>query len=177
MGITTGYGTWVNYGDGMTTVEGNVVAALGDFGNDYDVPAVVVAYRAAINDALPTDIELCGSEFYGPAPVRDGAAAEIRDAILSVDFFAIAARHEYTRPDTRYWITIIGDTAAVASYIRDTAAAAGVDRESVDHDRSLIEFGQQVYNVLAALPASADGHIDTDGWFWYDGTESAVGRL
>lgn len=98
MTTTTSYGTWVNHGDGETTIEDNVTVALGDFVDDYDVDSLTAAYRGAINRVLPDGVSLHGNEFYGPHPRADVDAA-IKAAIGSVDFWAIAADYDRATAD------------------------------------------------------------------------------
>jgi len=91
MTMTTEYGTWQEHGDGELTVEDNIAAALGEFAHEYDVPAIVAAYRKAINDALPPGVTLDGDLFYGPYPFSADRAAQVRAAVASVDFWPIVA--------------------------------------------------------------------------------------
>jgi hypothetical protein len=105
MTTTTSYGTWVNHGDQMSVnVETSVYEALGSYADDYNVDAIVAEYRDAINDALPTNVNLCGDEFIGPAypadqdfdayPTDDDGNLDLHAIVESIDFWAIAARHD-----------------------------------------------------------------------------------
>ena len=61
------------------------------------VSAVAAAYRAAINAALPDEVQLCGDEFYGPAfeldtagyPVDEDGRLDIAAIIDGIDFWGI----------------------------------------------------------------------------------------
>lgn len=93
MTTTRSYGSWNRAtGHSTLTLDGEVADALlagVDF-NDYSdaqIDAVAAAYRAAINEALPEGVALCGDEFYGPADADTPDLAEIVD---SVDFWSIA---------------------------------------------------------------------------------------
>jgi len=95
---TTSYGTintMVPDAGTVTSLAGYVAGALGDYADDYDIDAIVEEYREAINKHLaPHGITLAGDEFYGPYPRPENAGEIIADAIESVDFWAIVARHE-----------------------------------------------------------------------------------
>lgn len=105
MTITTSYGTWVNHGGTRLALEDTVRDALGDFAGDYDVDALIAAYRAAINEALPSEISLCGNEFIGPydgtgidwspypRPERDDQTV-ISAIIDQVDLYALAEKYD-----------------------------------------------------------------------------------
>lgn len=92
--VTTQYGTWTNHVPGELTPEQGVAVALDEFAEDYDVPALIAAYRAAIGEALPAGVSLCGDQFIGPWPIRTGITRAIGAAVASVDFWALAAAHE-----------------------------------------------------------------------------------
>lgn len=99
---TTSYGTWNNQVEPCSlSLDSTVESAIG---NDYEadvVEAVARAYRAAINEALPPSVSLCGDEFYGPAylsdcdfagyPVVDGDPEDldIKAIVDSVDFWGL----------------------------------------------------------------------------------------
>lgn len=102
---TTSYGSWVRATDSSAfTLDGEVADALlagCDF-NDYSdeqIAVVAAAYRAAINEALPPGVSLCGDEFYGPAyekdcnfdgyPVDANGSLDIPAIIESVDFWGL----------------------------------------------------------------------------------------
>lgn len=90
MTINTPYGQIVK-----TTLTDEVVCALGDFGNDYDVDAIVAEYRDAIQEKLPEGVTVHGEGIlYGPYDPRvefdPGAVME------AVDFWSIVERHEKT---------------------------------------------------------------------------------
>lgn len=97
---TTGYGTWNNHGDrSHVRVEDTVAVYLGEFVDDYDLDALVAAYRAAINEALPEGVSLHGDEFYGPHP-RD-FDADLSSAIESVDLGALAEQHDLSAKENQ----------------------------------------------------------------------------
>lgn len=75
----------------------------------------------------------------------------------------------------RYTIQAPSHSASeIASYIKDTiAGGAG----TVERDGSIIEFDQATHDVLAALPADSDGHIDDGGNLWIGGLDYQVGQL
>ncbi|MCB1290778.1 MAG: hypothetical protein KDB45_04510 [Mycobacterium sp.] len=98
---TCSYGSWYrNVGDSSGTVLGEVEDALdGEFTDD-EVAAIAEAYRDAINEALPGEVQLCGDEFYGPAyeldttgyPVDEDGRLDIAAIVDSVDFWDIVER-------------------------------------------------------------------------------------
>ncbi|WP_405149414.1 hypothetical protein OG589_14440 [Sphaerisporangium sp. NBC_01403] len=107
MTTTTTFGTWNNrVQDGELTVEQSVYVALGDYADDYDLDAVAADYRAAINDALPSSVSLCGDEFIGPYyaedrdfdgyPTDEDDRLDIKAIVEGIDFWAIAAEHDTT---------------------------------------------------------------------------------
>lgn len=71
---TTTYGTWCNLINGFeTSPEQGLNSYLG--GGDpegYDMDSIHLAYRQAIDAALPPSISLCGNEFIGPAHPDEG---------------------------------------------------------------------------------------------------------
>lgn len=88
--ITTEYGTWISFGGSCTTLEEEVAAAIGKHTDDYDVSAIQKAYREAINNALPDEITLHESTFYGPQPIKDVNIIQILD---STNFWKIVGQH------------------------------------------------------------------------------------
>jgi hypothetical protein len=101
---TTTYGTWSNRADDLSTsVEHTVYECLGDYASDYDPEAIAAEYRAAINDALPPSVSLCGDEFIGPYyaadcnfdgyPLDEFGALDITTIVEQADLWAIIARH------------------------------------------------------------------------------------
>ena len=103
MGTTTSYGSWFNVMQQLTspTPDDDVLNFLGDFSADYDVDALITAYRQAIAERLDahpelSGVTLAGDEFYGPYPRPEGATAEmIREAIEEIDLDALAHRFEW----------------------------------------------------------------------------------
>ncbi|MDK0525079.1 hypothetical protein [Streptomyces sp. ML-6] len=81
MTTTTSYGTWTNR---VSTYSTSPDADVLDFINGGDpewrdlleasgaLDDIKRAYRAAIEDALPADVSLCGDEFIGPWEPEDG---------------------------------------------------------------------------------------------------------
>ncbi|MFJ3839497.1 hypothetical protein ACIPY6_28875 [Streptomyces sp. NPDC090054] len=69
MTTTTTYGTWCNLVNGFeTSPEQGLNSYLGDQDPDeYDMDSIHLAYRRAIDAALPPSVSLCGDEFIGPA--------------------------------------------------------------------------------------------------------------
>lgn len=103
----TSYGTWNNNVEPFTlTVEQTVSEALGEFADEYDIPAIAAEYREQINAALPDSVSLCCNEFIGPYrqadtdfdgyPITEDGALDIKAIVASVDFWAIAERHDQT---------------------------------------------------------------------------------
>ena len=91
---TTSYGSWVNLGGGFLSVEDSVHEALGEYAGSFDVDGLVDAYRAAIDAALPEEISINGSEFYGPYPAPADATDTIRSAVASIDLWMLADRFD-----------------------------------------------------------------------------------
>lgn len=94
MTTTTTYGSWITSGDGTLTIEDSITGALGDYSGDFDVEGLIQAYRAAIDEALPETISLCGNEFIGAYPMPDDATDQIRAAVATVDLWEIAPRFD-----------------------------------------------------------------------------------
>ncbi|MDQ0842383.1 hypothetical protein [Streptomyces sp. V1I6] len=113
MTTTTSYGTWYNHQGGELNIETSVVVALGDYADDHDVDAIAADWSKAINEALPPNVALTGDEFIGPAYAKDQefdgypmedvpaslegeveGALDIKAIVESVDFWAIAERHQ-----------------------------------------------------------------------------------
>lgn len=105
MTTTTYYGTWNDRVEPHSAnFSTSVYTALGDFADDYDIDAIEADYRAAINDALPDGVSLCGDEFIGPAhdadcdfdgyPTDEYGRLDIKAIVESVDFWAIVAKHD-----------------------------------------------------------------------------------
>lgn len=83
------YGTWHTNTNGMlSTLEATVEQALDNW-PDIDQQQVCDAYRAAINEALPEGLMLCGDEFYGPADEPDEWDTHLRDKNGRLDIAAI----------------------------------------------------------------------------------------
>lgn len=104
---TTSYGTWYNHNRELTVTAG-IVNALGDYGNEYDIDAIEAEYREAIDAVLPERVVLVGDEFIGPAYADDktwDGDLDITALIESVDFWAIAEKHETTQPDEAPQVT------------------------------------------------------------------------
>lgn len=83
------YGNWTNkISPYNSTLEAEVAQALDGWDADEaTVDAVCAAYRAAINAALPSGVQLCGNEFYGPA---DRNCPPLNLLLDYIDFWAIA---------------------------------------------------------------------------------------
>lgn len=99
---TTELGTWAALvpHEG-TSVEDMISTALGEHAGGYDAGGLAVAFRAAVNAALPDQITLAGDIFYGPALAEDrawdGAPAlpDIDVLVEGIDFWEIAAQFEH----------------------------------------------------------------------------------
>lgn len=69
--------------------------SLGEFVSDYDLAGIETEFRAALDAALPEEVSLAETELYGTWGRRDEYAETDWQAIWdSVDFWAIAARHD-----------------------------------------------------------------------------------
>ena len=99
MTTTTSYGTWNNHGDRTeVAVEASVATYLNGGPTEWveqcqetgALDAMVDAYRAAINAALPDEVALCGDEFYGPYYAEDRSwGQDLNDEIGRLDIAAI----------------------------------------------------------------------------------------
>jgi len=108
MTTTTTYGTWCTRVDHLSTsLENTVIDAFGSEGTDgFDLDAIISDYRAAINEALPSSVSLCGDEFIGPYyeadydfdgyPLTDAGALDIKTIVSDVDLWEIVAKHDHT---------------------------------------------------------------------------------
>lgn len=97
----TKIGSWGDFDKNDKSIRASVRRQLGaQYGHrDYDVPGLVDAYRAAINDALPQGIELRqAGGFYGPPRMSDEQRVEahmfINKALGEIDLSPIAARFQ-----------------------------------------------------------------------------------
>lgn len=91
--ITTEYGTWAN-ATGAATVEDYVATALGEHGDDFDADAIAADFRDAVDEALPDGVTLAGNLFLGPHDTPAEERPDLREAVESVDFWEIVARHD-----------------------------------------------------------------------------------
>lgn len=110
MVTNTSYGSWHKAaGSSSLTLKGDVRDALlagVDF-NDYSdeqIGVVADAYRAAINEALPDTVSLCGDEFYGPYigwgrsdhfsgyPMTEDDHLDIAGVVQGVDFWGVVEK-------------------------------------------------------------------------------------
>lgn len=100
MVTTTSYGTWNNHIHDLSAgLNADVIEALGDYAGDYDTDAIATEWHQAINAALPAGVALCGDEFIGPAYAEDKTwtgELDLKAIVESIDFWAIAARHDKT---------------------------------------------------------------------------------
>lgn len=103
MTITSNYGAWhARVSNAGITLEQGVGDALDGEYDDDTLDAIIDAYRAAINDALPPEVALCGNEFYGPAceadcdfagyPHDEDATLDIDAIVASIDFWTIVEK-------------------------------------------------------------------------------------
>lgn len=101
---TTSYGSWGQYRS-YQTLEDEIAVILGSEADEYDIDAIVAAYRQAINDALPDGVSLNGNELHGPCDQRGewtiwfNADTLSEAADVDVDFWEIAARYEIDPAD------------------------------------------------------------------------------
>lgn len=98
MTTTTSYGTWCNQINGFeTSPEDGLNSYLGDQDpDDYDMDSIHLAYRRAIDAALPPNVALCGDEFIGPAypedaefdgyPADDDGVLDLKAIVEGLDF-------------------------------------------------------------------------------------------
>ena len=113
MPATTTYGHWTTLvDDNASTVEQTVSQFLAASDPDWAAELeesgaledIVSDYRDAINDALPTGIDLVGSEFIGPVdydpaewdgdyPITADGRLDIAEIVAGVDLGAIVERH------------------------------------------------------------------------------------
>ena len=93
-------GTIVNLLD-SNTVTASVVEFLGEFSDLFDISAIVEDYRAEIAALAPLGLDLAGNIII--AAVRmdssqvEAAMEAWHDAIVGIDFWAIVAKHDYTK--------------------------------------------------------------------------------
>lgn len=104
MRIITSYGSFYNHTQSLS-VSDSVADIVGEFSSEYDVKAIEIDYRDAINNTLPSSISLIGEEFIGPACPYEGEFAgrtlldngrpDIGLIVASIDIWSIVDRHEY----------------------------------------------------------------------------------
>lgn len=160
MTTTTSYGTWNNHGDQCNvTVGASIADAIsgGDadwrerMGSSGALDRIEADYRAAIDEALPDGVQLCGEEFYGPydtdqAIEQQMAAFEddedpIRSVIEGVDLQAIIEAHDVDAVPA-------GDVPVPAE---DMPGAGGSDRP--------IRVGDRVSLAVSAYPGDVTGVV------------------
>lgn len=109
MTITTCYGTWSSL---VNTISSSPEQDIDDHvqGDRYGLLAasgalaeLQAAYRAAVDDALPPDVSLCGTEFIGPAvpeagewdgyPQTDSGHLDVRACVEEIDLGVLVERH------------------------------------------------------------------------------------
>lgn len=108
MYVTTGYGTWVNYGDQYNvSVEGTILTAINGGDTDWQermeasgaLARIASDYRDAIDDALPAGISISGDDFIGvhhtdPNYTEEVAEFDIAEAIRDIDLNEIIKKHD-----------------------------------------------------------------------------------
>ncbi|WP_399559238.1 hypothetical protein OH809_45530 (plasmid) [Streptomyces sp. NBC_00873] len=163
MAAMTNFGDWNDVETYSTRITDTVAAALGDHASDYDLDALVNAYRDAINEALPDSVILAGNEFYSPHhvedkdfadyPTDDDGRLDVKAVVEGVDFWKIAARHE--RLTAEQAAEHLGYTgASAAGSARKALSRMGVKAAYRSHPQS--GRPQAVYNareVEAAVKA------------------------
>lgn len=100
MSTTTGFGSWnAVVGGSYLTMQVEAVEALGEFVfTETVLREFLSAWRDSINQAIaPYGVVLCGDEFYSEYPVR-ADYREVRDAVLSVDFWELVDRFNRGAP-------------------------------------------------------------------------------
>lgn len=150
----TNFGDWNDVEAYSTRITDTVAAALGDHAGDYDLDALVNAYRDAINEALPDSVVLAGNEFYSPHHVGEGEFADyptdqdgrldVKAIVEGVDFWKLAAQHE--RVTAEQAAERLGYTgASAAGSARKALSRMGVKAAYRSHPKS--GRPQAVYNA------------------------------
>ncbi|MEU3020203.1 hypothetical protein ABZ635_22730 [Nocardiopsis sp. NPDC007018] len=105
MATTTSFGSWYNHTGSNLTVEADVADYVGGGPSEWveriqadgSFEAMVDAYRAAVNDALPASVSLAGDEFYGPYYTEDqdwDGELDIAEIIQNIDLGEIVDKHD-----------------------------------------------------------------------------------
>ncbi|MEO3976287.1 hypothetical protein [Streptomyces sp. CAU 1734] len=108
MNVTTGYGTWNNYGDsGNVSVEATIVDAITGGDSEWQdrmetsgaLDRIAADYRDAITGTLPDGISMAGNEFIGlhhtdPDYTDEIGDFDISEAVRRVDLQAIIQKHD-----------------------------------------------------------------------------------
>ena len=182
MTTTTSYGAWVNHGDDSNrTVEATVADYIG--GGDADwrqrvessgaFERMVDDYRAAINNALPDGVSLCGNEFYGPYHDDDctwDGELNISEIIDGIDLAAIVDRND---PDaqrdtmTAFRVQLPAEVIDALTESGSPLACAGL-RTHVRADADWTTLTTAAVAVLRDLDPDSDGHVD-DAGMWVGG--------
>lgn len=81
------FATWAQV-MGTRDLESDVIAALGDFANGYNITGIVDTYRSQINQMLPTGVCLAGEAFYGPSS-RKLDVHTLKEIVQSVNFWSM----------------------------------------------------------------------------------------
>lgn len=181
MTTTTDFGTWNNHGDSSElTLEATVLMAINGGDSEWRermetsgaLEKIAAEYRAAINEALPEGVSLCGDQFYGPYYDEDRAwdgELDISEIIGGIDLFALVSKYDVDN------ITLTGDDVtrllespaeSPALYVEtgeDGAVSIAVGPEAHTTDRAvvirrhdlldLIGETDQAPHIAAALPS------------------------
>jgi len=81
---------WIAADPHASSVEGTVSSVLGSYASEYDEDAIAEDIRAAVNDALPEGVVLCGNSFIGEYDVE----VDFAGLLESIDIWEIASKHE-----------------------------------------------------------------------------------
>jgi hypothetical protein len=173
MTTTTSYGTWNNHGDrGNVTVAASIADAIN--GGDADwrermeasgaLDRVEDAYRAAIDEALPQGVSLCGNEFIGPyysdQSIEQQMAAfdddedPIASAVESADLQAIIEAHDVDNVPPTLTVTLAGDVSAFRD--RTAGAVEGADAEVPAWIASNLAAG---FALGTHIPEGGEAHV------------------
>lgn len=79
MTVTYEHGSWTV--DGTQSPLDYIIAALGDYANEYDLPSVELDFVLQIQEDLPDHVSLHGSQLYSTKREKDYDLSEIVEAI------------------------------------------------------------------------------------------------
>lgn len=163
---TTDYGSFYNHVNALNVGQ-YVVEACNGGDNDWQwqmqetgaFDRIEADFYAAINEALPDEVQLAGDEFIGPAYAEDctwDGELDITAIVESIDFWAIVEKHDVDHALYAITAETAEEAAQTAAEIRQSVS----DADAVAVDGAVVRFDSTVYGeLLNAYDEDADEQI------------------